>query len=218
MSRWNEATQDALDQYVRDLFAPEDDLLLRIREESRECGLPQTHIRPEEGRMIQFLLTAVRARRVIEIGTLAGYSSIWIARVLLPDGHLISLEIDAERCRLAREAFVKAGLDKQIAVIDGPALKSLETLAPDGPYDAIFMDTSKDDYPAYLEWALVNIRPGGLIMAHNAFWGGAVVGAAQREEHQLRNLMFFTRSVAHDQRLLGTIIPVGDGIVAAIRL
>jgi predicted O-methyltransferase YrrM len=218
MSRWNENTQDALDQYVRDLFASEDDILRGVQAESQSRGLPRIHIRPEEGRMIQFLLTAVGARCVVEIGTLAGYSSAWIAQALPADGHLITMESDADRARSASAFFERVGLGQRIEVMNGLALACLETIAPKGPFDAIFMDAPKSDYPAYLAWALDNIRSGGLIMAHNAFWGGAVVGAAQRDEHQLQSLLSFTRSVAHDQRLLGTIIPVGDGIVAAIRL
>ncbi|MBN1312135.1 MAG: O-methyltransferase [Anaerolineae bacterium] len=218
MSHWNEVTQDALDQYVRDLFVSEDDVLQSIQTESRSQGLPQIHIRPEEGLMIQFLLTAIGARHVVEIGTLGGYSSAWIARALPPDGHLITIENDPGRARSVDAFFERVGLGERIEVMNGLAPACLETIASRGPFDAIFMDAPKDDYPAYLEWSLDNIRSGGLIMAHNAFWGGAVVGAAWRDEHQLQGLLSFTRSVAYDKRLLGTIIPVGDGIVAAIRL
>ncbi|MBN1426732.1 MAG: O-methyltransferase [Anaerolineae bacterium] len=218
MSRWNEATQDALDRYTRDLFASEDDILDSIQFESQARGLPQIHIRPEEGHMLQFLLTAIGARRVIEIGTLAGYSSVWLVRALSPNGRLITMESDPERAQLAREFFKRVGLGGRIEVLDGPARESLRSIAPQGPFDAIFMDAPKDDYPAYLEWSIDHIRSGGLIMAHNAFWGGAVVGAVQRDERQLQSLLSFTHSVANDKRLLGTIIPVGDGIVAAIRL
>lgn len=213
-----EATREALNQYVRDLFAPEDDLLASIRSESAERGLPQIHVRPEEGQMLHFLLKVVGARRVIEIGTLAGYSGTWIARALPPDGRLITLDVNPDHASFAGEIFQRAGLADLVEIRLGEASQSLATLAREGPFDAVFIDADKDAYPEYLTWAIENIRIGGLILAHNVFARGAVVGAIERDPGQLKGIMDFNAAIASDPRLAATIIPVGDGIAAAVRL
>jgi caffeoyl-CoA O-methyltransferase len=211
-------TREALDRYVRDLFAQEDHLLQMIREESAGQGFPQIHVRPEEGRMLQFLLTAVRARQVVEIGALAGYSGLWIARALPPDGRLISLEIDEEHAAFTRRIYEQAGLAGRAEVREGPALALLDRLAGEGPFDAVFVDADKPHYPNYLAWAVENLRPGGLVLAHNAFTRGRVIDPAQLADPGVRGIAELNQRIAEDPRLLGTIIPVGDGIAAAVRL
>jgi caffeoyl-CoA O-methyltransferase len=212
------STAEALTQYVRALYAPEDDLLRAVRAEIAARGMPPIHIRPEEGQMLRFLLAAVGARRVIEIGTLAGYSGLWMARALPEDGLLITLEREPERAAVARAFFEQAGLSARVEVRLGSARDILSGLAAQGPFDAVFIDADKDRYPEYLDWSVENIRPGGLIMAHNAFLRGAVVGLSERAPRHIEAIQAFNRRLADDPRLLGTIIPVGDGIAAAIRL
>src|SRR5574341_1419524 len=163
----DEDIREALDRYARALFAPEDEVLARIQPASAEQGMPQISIKADEGRMLQFLLKAVGARRVIEIGTLAGYSGTWIARALPPDGRLISLDNTPQHAEFARQTFASAGLSDRVEVRLGNAHDLLGKLATEGPFDAIFIDANKDDYPAYLDWAVAHIRPGGLIMARS---------------------------------------------------
>lgn len=214
----DEITQDALSHYTRDLFAREDEALRAIRARSDAHGLPRIHIRPEEGLMLQFLLTAIGARRVVEIGTLAGYSGTWMARALPAGGRLITLEIDPEHAAVARESFEQAGVADRVEVRVGHALESLKALSDEGPFDAVFIDAAKRDYPAYLDWSVENIRTGGLIMAHNAFWHGRVVRPDWQDNPDVKGLRLFNRRLAEDPRLLATIIPVGDGIAVAVRL
>lgn len=209
---------EALIQYVRDLFAPEDAHLQAVHAESHARGLPQIHIRPEEGRMLQFLLGLVGAQRVLEIGTLAGYSATWIARGLPEDGRLISLEIDPDRAELTRTFLARAGLADKVHIRVGEAPAVLAELTGDGPFDALFIDANRAAYPAFLDWALENVRVGGLIIAHNAFWGGRVVDPAQQSDRQVQGLLEFNRRLARDPRLDGMIIPIGDGISAARRI
>jgi len=204
---------------MRDLFAPEDAHLQALHDASRAHGLPPIHIRPEEGRMLQFLLGLVGAERVLEIGTLAGYSATWIARALPPTGRLISLEIDPDRADLTRRFLNDAGLSDRVEVRVGEAPAILPSLSAEGPFDALFIDANKAAYPAFLDWALDdNIRIGGLIVAHNAFWRGRVIDPAQQSDRQVRGLLEFNRRLAQDPRLDGIIIPIGDGISAARRI
>jgi caffeoyl-CoA O-methyltransferase len=214
----DEHIRQSLNQYMQDLFGKEDAVLRAVRQENLAQGLPPIQIEPETGRMLQFLLTAISARRVVEIGTLGGYSGIWLARALPEEGHLISLEIDPERVKIARTAFERAGLASRAEVRLGHALDSLPALSAEGPFDAVFIDADKRHYPAYLTWALDNVRLGGLIMAHNAFWYGAVVQTERLHESDVQGLLSFNRQMAEDPRLMGVIIPIGDGIAVALRV
>lgn len=209
---------DALAQYVRDLFVSEDDHLRAIRQASLELGFPQSHIHPEDGRMLQFLLGLVGACRVVEIGTLAGYSATWIARGLPEGGQLVSVEREPDRADLARRYLAEAGLADRVEVRIGEALSVLADLSADGPFDAIFMDAGRDIYPACLDWALDNIRPGGLILAHNAFMRGRIVDPAEQSDRVIQYMQTFNHRIAEDPRLDGMIIPIGDGIAAARRI
>lgn len=207
----------AREGYIRELFAQEDDLLREIREEAAERGLPDIHIRPEEGRMLQFLLKTVSARRVLEVGALAGYSGVWIARALPEDGRLFSLEKDAERARIVRESFRRAGLSEKAEVRVGQAPGGLEALSTEGPFCAVFLDADKSGYPDYLDWALDNVRVGGLVLAHNAFQRGRVLDPEQDSDAVL-GVRAFNERLAEEPQLFGTIIPIGDGIAAAVRV
>jgi caffeoyl-CoA O-methyltransferase len=214
----DQQTFERLGDYIHDLFGPEDEVLQSIRARTLEAGMPQIQIRPEEGRMLQFLMKASHARRVIEVGTLAGYSGVWIGRALPEDGRLITLEIDEDHAAVARETFARAGLSDRVEVRVGDALSSLAGLSADGPFDAIFIDAAKTEYPAYLSWAVDHIRVGGLIVAHNAFRRGAVVAPAGQHDDQVRGTLAYNRRLSEDPRLLGSIIPLGDGLAVAVRL
>ena len=213
----DQATQDALTSYVRDLFAPEDDALKWIIQESDNRGLPQIHIRADEGQMLQFMVRAVGARRAVEIGTLGGYSGTCIARALPADGRLFTLDNNPDHASLAEESFKRAGVEDRVTIKLGDAKQSLAALAKDGPYDALFIDADRPSYSKYLEWGIQNIRPGGLIAAHNAFFAGSVVGVAGKDPVHVEAVKTFNKALAADPRLFGTIIPLGDGIAAAIR-
>jgi caffeoyl-CoA O-methyltransferase len=210
--------QDLIDSYLRALFGAEDDALIHIRSNTVEQGLPQINVAPEEGRLIHFLLRACGAKRVVEIGTLAGYSGTWIARALPEDGRLITVERDAHHAEVAQESFARAGVSERVEIRVGGALDILATLSVEGPFDGVFIDANKGDYPQYLAWAVNNIRVGGIILAHNALWGGAVVDHSLRPGRDLDALLAFNQQIATDPRLLGMIIPLGDGLAAALRI
>ncbi|MBN2303442.1 MAG: O-methyltransferase [Anaerolineae bacterium] len=207
--------QRNLTAYVRQWFAPEDDVLRHVRQNTVAQGLPEIQIRPEEGQMLQFLTAAVGARRVLELGTLAGYSGIWLARGLPDGGTLITLEMDPKHARVARDHFALAGVADRVEVIEGVALDTLRgPLADAEPFDMVFIDADKPSYPDYLAWAVEHVRPGGMITAHNAFRSGWLVSADGDAKVQATRQML--EAMAQDDRLVSTIVPVGDGIAAAV--
>ncbi len=206
--------QRDLVRYVRGQFAVEDGVLHAVRQNTHDQGLPEIQIRPEEGQILQFLAQVIGARRVLEIGTLAGYSAIWLARALPDGGTLTSLEMDPHHAQIARQHFAQAGVADRVTIIEGEALHTLARLADAPPYDMVFIDAEKEEYPAYLTWAVDHVRPGGLITAHNAFRGGLLVG--KNGDKNMQATRQFLQTMAAHERLTSTIIPVGDGIAAAI--
>jgi caffeoyl-CoA O-methyltransferase len=207
---------DQVSRYITNLFAGEDASLAQAREESPNLGLPAISIQPEEGRFLQFLVQACGARKAVEIGTLGGYSGIWIGRGLLPGGKLISLDKESRHAEVAREHFANAGLSEVIEVRVGEALPLLEELNAEAPFDFVFIDADKAGYPAYFEWALNNLRLGGVIAAHNALRKGSVAGSKEDDEHTAL-MRRFNQDVARDRRVVSTIYPAGDGTLIAVK-
>jgi len=201
---------DGTSDYLAALFAPEDSTLLALREEADRSGLPPISISPDEGRLLQVLLRAIGARRVLEVGTLGGYSAIWIARALPPDGTLLTLEIDPSHAEFARRHIARGGIGDRVEVRVGRALDLLPAL--DGErFDAIFLDADKEPLPTYFEWALRLLRPGGLIIADNALWGGRVLDD-RVDDDATRAVREFNRRLATDPRVTGIVVPTHDGV------
>jgi len=208
---------EQLSRYITDLFAVQDESLRNVRQEIAQAGMPTISIRPEEGRFLQFLVKALGARKALEIGTLGGYSGIWIARGLLPGGSLITLEVNPSNAEVARRNFEIAGVADRIDLRLGDAHQLLPGLSVEGPFDFIFIDAEKPGYPAYLDWALENTRLGGVLAAHNAFRRGSVAGLVP--DDQFTDITrAFNQRVAQDPRLISTIYPAGDGTVIALKI
>lgn len=205
--------QEQATLFIRETFTPEDDALRTVRQNTIDQGLPVINIRAEEGHMLLFLARLVGARRILEIGTLAGYSGIWLARALPEDGALITLEMDPRHAQVAREHFALAGVGDRVQIIEGEALHTLNTtLADAAPFDMVFIDANKDEYPDYYEWAVTHTRPGGLIAAHNAFRSGYLF----HDNPKANPTRVMLKQMAHDPRVISTIVPGGDGFAAAI--
>lgn len=211
----SELDHDALDLYVQRHFSGEDAVLREIRRRADEAGMPRIQLPPASARALQVLVRAAGARRVLEVGTLAGYSAVWIARALPPHGQLITIEINADHAAVARESVASAGLGDQVDIRVGDAVAVMSELGPDGSFDVVFLDADKERYTTYLEMAARLLRPGGLLMADNAFWAGRVLdpGADELATHLDR----FNRVVSADTRFDTTILPVGDGLLLAVR-
>lgn len=206
-----------LSQYITDLFAVQDEALKRTWEDTPKKGLPAISVRPEEGRFLQLLVRACGATKALEIGTLGGYSGIWIARGLAPGGRLITLEKEPLHAEVARQHFTAAGVASQVEIRVGDAHQSLQALAAEGPFDFVFIDAEKPGYPAYFDWALENTRLGGVITAHNALRGGAVLAKGELDEGA-RAIRAFNQRVAGEPRVISTIFPAGDGTLIAVKI
>ncbi len=208
---------DQISQYISSLFAVEDSSLRMAREESPKRGLPSISIKPEEGRFLQFLVRACGAKKAVEIGSLGGYSGIWIGRGLLPGGKLYTLDKDSKHAEVAREHFAAAGVEDIIEIKIGDAHRSLLEIKELGPFDFVFIDAEKPGYPAYFDWAIENTREGGIIAAHNAFRKGTVVGIGQDDDHS-ELMRQFNQQIANEKRLISTIYPAGDGMLISVKI
>lgn len=205
-----------LSDYVAQLLAPEDSVLEELRHEISRQNLPEIYVSAEVGRMLQVLLAAIGARRVLEIGTLGGYSAIWMARALPADGRLLTLELDPERAAFARAFVARAGLESVIEVRVGDAREALKELVAgdEPPFDAAFIDADKESYLEYLDRSLELVRPGGLIIADNAFRGGRVL--EQDPDEATRAIQAYNERIASHERLASTIIPIRDGVAVSV--
>ena len=205
---------DAIGEYVARLFAPEDDILVSLREEADRTGLPPISISPDTGRLIQVLLTAIGAKRVLEVGTLGGYSAIWIARALPAGGRVLSIEIDPGHAEFARRYIRRASVEGIVEVRVGRALDVLASL--DGErFDAIFLDADKEPLPTYFEWSLRLVRPGGLIIADNALWGGRIIDPTATDD-ATAGVRELNRRMATDPRVAGILVPTHDGVAVGV--
>jgi caffeoyl-CoA O-methyltransferase len=162
-------------EYVQKIHAAHDCALEKAFGAPSERGLPAIQVGPSEGRLLQVLLLLVHAVKVVEIGTLAGYSAIWIARSLPDGGHLWSIEVEPNHAAIARENLAQAGLLEKVTVVEGEALEVLPSLDTFGPFDAVFIDADKGNYDRYGAWAGEHVRHGGLLMADNAFYFGELL-------------------------------------------
>jgi predicted O-methyltransferase YrrM len=175
---WNE-----VDDYFATLLAPADETLTAALRDSDAAGLPQIAVAPNQGKLLQLLAEIQGARRILEIGTLGGYSTIWLGRALPADGRLITFEYDATHAEVARRNLARAGLDKITEVRVGPALESLPKLAEENPepFDFVFIDADKVNNPHYVEWALKLTRPGSLIVVDNVVREGEILDEHSRD-------------------------------------
>ncbi|HEX9703673.1 MAG TPA: O-methyltransferase [Gemmatimonadales bacterium] len=206
---------DRLEHYVTELFAAEDPVLAAVRRRHAELGLPPIHISPAEGKLLHVLLRATRATTVLELGALAGYSGIWLARALPLHGRLTTIERDPKHARLARLAYEKAGLSDRVRLIEGAALDVLPTLEPG--FDAVFVDADKEPLAQYFDWSMKLLRQGGLLLCDNAFFHGSVVDPADHAPGT-EGVRAFNRLAASDPRLVATVIPIRDGLVVGVKI
>ena len=204
-----------LELYVRNLFAPEDGALAAVAPRQEKAGLPEIQISPDEGKLIAVLLAAIGARRVLEIGTLGGYSGVWIARALGTTGKLTTLEINPQHADVARKTFADAGVNDRVEIRLGAARAILPTITEQ--FDAIFVDADKESYPFYFPHVVRLLRRGGLLLGDNAFRQGRVAEAQDRAP-DVEAMREFNRLAATDRRLVSTIIPVRDGLLVGVKI
>jgi predicted O-methyltransferase YrrM len=195
-------------------YLPEDEPLRNARQRGEDVGA--TPIGPGGGAALRFLATAISARTVVEIGSGCGVSGIWLLRGMRPNGVLTSVDVEPENQRLAREAYAEAGFPAPRArLITGRALDVLPRLT-DGAYDLVFCDAVKQEYPDYLPEALRLLRPGGVVAFGNALLGGTVADPTNRAPDTVA-VRELGRLVREDDRLTSLLLPVGDGVLAAVK-
>ncbi len=206
---------NALEQYTSDLFAPEDEVLRKLRAELPRRNIPEININAVEGRLLQFLIRTIGARKALEVGSLGGYSGIWIARALAAGGKLITLELNPHHAATAREFYAKAGVADKVELREGPALDSLAQIATDAPFDFCFIDADKPNQAAYLKHALELVRPGGIIAVDNSYRHGSILDPNDHTP-DVESVRECNRLMASDPRLFSTIITTNDGLAVGI--
>ena len=217
--RWS-----AVDSYIGENLVPADPVLEAALRASSDAGLPPISVSPSQGKLLNLLARAQGARTILEIGTLGGYSAIWLARALPPEGRLITLEAEPRHAEVARANLAHAGLADVAEVRVGPAQDTLPKLhaAGDGPFDLIFIDADKPGYPDYLPWSVRLSRPGSMIIADNIVRNGAVADSASTDVN-VQGVRRFIEMLAAEPRVSATAIQtVGskgyDGFTLALVL
>ncbi|MFL6008501.1 MAG: O-methyltransferase [Rubrobacteraceae bacterium] len=196
-----------IDDYIEERFAPQDEALEAALREARRAGLPQIQVSPNEAKLLQLLAEMVGARRILEVGTLGGYSAIHFGRALPEDGTLISLEIDERHAKVARKNVERAGLSSKVEIRVGDARELLARITEnaEGPFDVVFIDADKEGYPEYLEWALKLTRHGSLILGDNTIRGGSILDP---RDDSARATSEFNERIAGDPRLSAILLPI----------
>jgi predicted O-methyltransferase YrrM len=207
---------DIVERYLAGLNQLGDPVLQQIAREGHEKNLPL--IDAEVGALLRLLVTAMGASRVLEIGTAIGYSGIWIAGALPPGGMLLTMEVDAERARMAREHFARAGLNDRVNVIVGDAQRMLSKVA--GPFDLIFQDGDKGQYGPMLDRLVALLRPNGLLVTDNVLWSGDVIpGFKQKPYHDagVKEISEYNERINHHPQLSTVIVPLRDGVAISVK-
>lgn len=211
-----------VDEYLEDLFTPPDAALQATLDSTDAAGLPSIQVSATQGKLLHVIARSMGARRILEIGTLAGYSAIWLARALPSGGGVITIELDPKHAEVARANLTRAGLVDRVDIRVGRAIDVLPRLVAEGvgPFDLIFIDADKVGYTDYLDWAIRLSRPGSLIIADNVIRDGAVTEATTGDE-AVDGIRRFHAALAADRRVSATAVQtVGakgyDGFTAAV--
>lgn len=203
----DEQTWTKVDDYFSDSLVENDPVLDMVLRSSAEHGLPAIHVAPTQGKLLNLLARLHGSLRILEIGTLAGYSTIWLARALGSGGTLVSLEGNSLHAKLARENVESAGFAQTVEIMVGPAIDSLDRLIEQGaePFDFVFIDADKENNDVYLERVLKLLRPGAVIIGDNVVRKGGVADSANRGD-DVQGVRRFIKLMAEDDRLDSTAI------------
>jgi caffeoyl-CoA O-methyltransferase len=210
---------EKIHEFAVETFKTMEPTLGRILKLAEEAGLPDIQVGPMDGRHLQVLTRATKVQKAVEIGTLGGFSGTCIARGLLPGGRLWTLEISEENAKVAKKAFEVTGVLDKVQILLGPALDHLPDLSAQGPFDLVFIDADKPNYPNYLKWAIENVRPGGLIIGDNTFAFGKIADLnAKDDKGSVAAIREYNRICGSDPRLCSTIFPTSEGLTVSVRI
>ena len=210
---------EKLSGYVTRVYAPEDAVLAEIRARSTAAGLPDIQVAALDALHLEVLARAAGARRAVEVGTLGGYSGVALLRGMAPDGELDTIELSERHAEVARESFRRAGVAARARIHVGAAADILPQVARRGPFDLVFIDADKEGYPAYLDWAATNLRPGGMVLLDNAFLFGSLADAPGGDRaDQIRAMQSVHETLARSGKFRATVLPTGEGLAFGVRV
>jgi len=211
-------SDEKLSAYVTRVYAPEDAVLAEIRARSAAAGLPDIQVAALDALHLEVLARAAGARRAVEIGTLGGYSGVALLRGMGAEGELDTIELSEHHAEVARESFRRAGVAARARIHIGAAADVLPQLARRGPFDLVFIDADKEGYPAYLDWAATNLRPGGMVLLDNAFLFGSLADAPTGDRgDQIRAMQSVHETLARSGKFRATVLPTGEGLAFGVR-
>ena len=203
-------------RYLESVLGPEDDVLADIRARSSEAGLPEIAVARLDARHLTAIARAAGARKIVEIGTLGGYSGVCLARALPEGGTLDTFEYEARHVEIAAESFRRAGLAAQVRIHVGRAIEKLPAIEAEGPFDIVFVDADKAGYPDYYRWAARHLRPGGVLLADNVF--RAAFGPEEGwSRESVEALDRFNRMLAEGEEFLPTFLPTVEGLAMGVK-
>lgn len=215
-------TNAAIARYAIETFQPQDEVLKEIITRAAAAGLPDIHVSPMDGLHLEVIARSIGAKKIVEIGTLAGYSGVCLARALPKDGKFFTFEYEAKHAKIAAETFQIAGIAHQTEIFIGAAIENLKKIESQGPFDLIFIDADKISYPAYLEWAATHLRVGGIVLADNTFAFGMIANTNIDPKSEMapnvNALRKFNQTAATDKRFRSTILPTGEGLTMAVKV
>ena len=201
-----------IDAFIGARFVRADSALDAALAASKAAGLPEINVAPNQGKLLMLLAQAMGARKILEVGTLGGYSTIWLSRGLAPGGSLVSLEANSDYAKVAKANLARAGVADRVEIRVGRALDTLPQLAADGagPFDLVFIDADKPPTTEYFQWALKLTRPGGIIIVDNVVREGAILDA-DSEDRMVQGIRRFFDAVAAEPRVDATVIQTVGG-------
>jgi caffeoyl-CoA O-methyltransferase len=211
--------QPAIRTFVDELHHGESVAMRRAIEAIAAEGMPAIQVGAGDGAALATLLAAASARKVVEIGTLSGYSALWMLRAIPSDGRLWTIEASPHHARVARGILNDSGLADRVEVLEGAALDRLPDLEPHAPFDAVFIDADKTSYPAYGRWALDHLRPGGLVIADNAFLFGYLAGREPDDRASRTEIEAMQRShrLIAEHCAIRCCLPTPDGLLVGVK-
>ncbi len=210
---------EKLFEYLKENFSADDEFLLNLKQDAIDAGFPTISISPDQARFLQVLVKSINAKNVLEIGTLAGYSAISIARAMPDDGKLITLEIEFERAVFAKKMVENAGLGNIIEIQNSKALDFLKSYKFENELDFVFCDADKSEYAKILDIVTPHIRKGGIFAADNAFAFGFLLDTKpERNPEDVKSMLKFNEYFKNKKEYLTCIVPGGDGIIMGVKL
>lgn len=219
MSRVHTQLTEGLSVYLRGVTLREPEALRHVREETEPHPKASMQTAPEQGQLLHLLALAVGARKTLEVGVFMGYSSTWVALALPAGGKVVACDLSEEFTRRARQTWREAGVEDRVELHLGPAIDTLDRLLAEGQagtFDFAYIDADKVNYSNYYERALALLRPGGLLTADNVLWDGAVIDPADHDT-DTEAVRAFNRKLHADQRVVVSIVPLGDGLTVAYK-